>query len=77
MQTCVIWRRDGKLPWIQFAECGLQLRIFSRKRVVRFGSHLGGGVRHNKAGYLVRDDQQHLTPSVPTVVAPPPESISH
>ncbi len=69
MRTRVIWRIAGKFRSIRWSAFGLLPEISPPKRVASlFGSYLGGGVRQNKSGYLVRDDLPRLSPSVRTVV---------
>ena len=66
------WRPGGSLKSRRSAERRWQLKIFSQKPAAGFGSFLGGGLRQNSAGYLVRDDLPLQMPVVPIVVAPLP-----
>jgi len=73
MRVTAIWRKGGKLPRIRCAASGSRRSNLSSKWGAPFGSYLGGGVRQNSAGYLVRDDQPRPTTSPPTVRVQQPE----
>jgi len=76
MLMCASWRNGGWSRRIQSAESGWQLKIFSRKPADGFGSYLGGGLRQNSGGFLVRDDLPLPTSSAPTAAARQPASTS-
>jgi len=73
MPTPARWPKSGRSPRIPWSGYGYLHGILPRRPVARtYGSYLGGGLRQNKGGFLVRDDLPLLTPSAPTVAAPPP-----
>jgi len=71
MLTRAILLGVGELTQRLSSAFKLLLRVFSLRPVGRYGSYLGGGLRPNSAGYLVRDDRPHVTTSARTAVAPP------
>ncbi len=76
MRLLVIFLERGRYPMIRFSVFGWQLRISLRKLDARSPSSLGGEVRQNSAGYLVKDDPPQRTTVAPTAAAPRPESTS-
>jgi len=76
MPTSATSPRGGRSRRIRSAESRWQLKIFSQKPAGKSGSYLGGGLRQNSGGYLVRDDLPLLTTAAPTVVARQPASTS-
>ena len=78
MKITVGLRRNGRSSRILCVVCRSPLRISLWKPAARpFGSYLGGGVRQNSGGYLVRDDLPLLIDSVPTEAVPPLALTSH
>ena len=70
MRILALWRKSGKSRRIRWSGCGSQPKILLRKPVGRtFGSYLGGGLRQNKGGFLVRDDLPLQTHSARTEAA--------
>ena len=73
MPTIATWLHDGGWPPTPCIAFGFPPKILRHRRAgAGFGSYLGGGVRQNKSGYLVRDDLPLQTSSVPTAVVRPP-----
>jgi len=73
----VIWRLDGRLPWIRLIVFGWRLKIFLQRPVDRSRSSLDGDPLQNRDGFLVRADLPRQTHSAHTAVARLPGSISH
>lgn len=76
MLTLASWLCAGVLRWIRWNVFRQRPTVLLPRLVDAFGLSLGGEVRQNSGGYLVRDDRPQLTTAAPTAAAPPPELTS-
>lgn len=71
MRTCASSRHGGSCRWMSLTALGWRLRISLRKQGAKSGLSLGGGLKQNSNGYLVRDDLPLETILARTAAAPP------
>jgi len=73
MLICVPSQDVGSSRRIPSGESRWLHKIFSQKPAVTYGSYLGGDLRQNSGGFLVRDDLPRQTTAPHIEAVPLPE----